>query len=72
MNPEILVFKTNINTFQKVKIADALLSKERKIHKFNIDIEDPDKILRIETEKLKNENVVRILEKSGIWCEELV
>ena len=67
----ILIYKTNINTLQKIKIADALLSKEKKIQKFNIDIEDDDKVLRIETEFLKKENLILILAKHEIYCEEM-
>lgn len=66
----IEVFKTNV-LFQK----DALqivenLQKELKNTKINFDMEDCDKILRIEgTNKWKNQYVLSYLQKLGFNCE---
>jgi hypothetical protein len=66
----IEVFKTNV-LFQK----DALqivenLQNELKNTKINFDLEDCDKILRIEgTNKSKNKYILSYLQKLGYHCE---
>ncbi len=41
----IHTYKTNINTVEQIKKADSILSKHSKIKKWNIDIDDCDKVL---------------------------
>ncbi len=67
----ILIFKTNINTLAQVKLADNILSAKEEIQKWNIDLEDCDKVLRIESSSLETQNVIDILKMNHIYCEEL-
>lgn len=72
MEPAILIFRTNINTFEQMKQLDAVLSGQSGIRKWNVDMEDCDKVLRIETSLLHVENVIDFLKPHDIHCEELV
>lgn len=72
MEPAVLVFRTNINTFEQMKQLDAVLSRQSAIRKWNVDMEDCDKVLRIETLQLHVENVIGFLKPHDIYCEELV
>ena len=71
MDTNILVFKTNINTLEQIKRTEIILSGRSDIKKWNIDLEDCDKVLRIETSKKEIESVLGILKPYQIYCEEL-
>ena len=71
MQGSVLIFKTNINTLAQIKTVDTVLSGQSEIQKWNIDIDDCDKVLRIETSQLEVENVIGILKPHHIYCEEL-
>ena len=71
MESEILIFRTNINTFDQLKKVDTILSGQTAIRKWNIDLDDCDKVLRIETSILQIENVIDFLKPHDIFCEEL-
>jgi hypothetical protein len=71
MANNILVFKTNINTVEQIIKADHILSDRVEIKKWNIDIDDCDKVLRIETPWTEIENVLGCLKPYHIYCEEL-
>ena len=68
----LLIFKTNINTLAQLKTADGILSAKEEIKRWNIDIDDCDKVLRIETSELKTVDVIDVLKLNNIYCEELV
>ena len=68
----ILIFKTNINTLAQLKTADSILSATEEIKRWNIDIDDCDKVLRIETNALQTVDVIDVLKLNNIYCEELV
>jgi hypothetical protein len=68
----ILVYKTNINTLAQIKTVDTILSKQSEIKKWNIDIDDCDKVLRIETSKSEMNNLIGSLKPHHIYCEELM
>ncbi len=65
------IFKTNINTIEQIKKVDSFLSRHSKITKWNIDIDDRDKILRIETPAAEINNVIGKLRPFNIYCEVL-
>ena len=71
MQSEIHIFKTNITTLEQIRKVDRILSNQSEIQKWNIDIDDCDKVLRIETSSLEMENVIGILKPHHIYCEEL-
>jgi hypothetical protein len=72
MTQSILIFKTNITTFEQVIKVNNLLSGQSEIQKWNVDIEDCDKVLRIETSEPETKNVIDMLKPHHIYCEELM
>lgn len=72
MAQSILIFKTNITTFEQVIKVNSILSGQSEIQKWNVDIEDCDKVLRIETSEPETKNVIDILKPHHIYCEELM
>jgi len=67
----IHIYKTNINTLEQIKKADSILSKHSKIQKWNIDIDDCDKVLRIESSQLEIFDIIGSLKPFNIYCEVL-
>ena len=68
----LLIFKTNINTLAQLKTADSILSTKEEIKHWNVDIDDCDKVLRIETSALKTVDVIDVLKLNNIYCEEMI
>ncbi|MDB5121332.1 MAG: hypothetical protein JWN56_2550 [Sphingobacteriales bacterium] len=67
----IMVFKTNIQYKKDVKVVSLPLNQSALINSWNIDLDDCDKILRIESHTLDSEAVISIIQKAGYCCEEL-
>ncbi len=65
------VFKTNVNNNKVAKSILSLLKREFPNYKINFDLEDCDKILRIEGEKISNESIISHLYGLGFVCLEL-
>jgi hypothetical protein len=68
---EVLVFKTNISTKTQLEEVRPVLSTLQGIKSWSIDREDVDKVLRIESEHLLPEVIIRLLNTVGFECEEL-
>jgi hypothetical protein len=71
MTTELHIFRTDINTVEKVRKAETLLSRHKGVNRWNLDLDDCDKVLRIESDKLVRENVIGILKSHEIFVEEL-
>lgn len=67
----ISVYKTNVNTKSQLKKAKPVLNSLILVSKWNFDLEDCDKILRIESNESCSDKVITELLKIGINCEEL-
>lgn len=67
----ILIFKTNIETEDAHKEISALLNAETSIIDWNIDQEDIDKVLRIESRINNTTDIIHRISKAGFICEEL-
>ena len=67
----VYVFKTSVDTPKAIKQLKNQLNKLLKAAIWNFDLEDCDKILRIETETNIKEEVVKLLQENGFICEEL-
>jgi len=67
----ISIYKTNITSKAKIKkvkpLLDALLHNAR----WNFDLADCDKILRIESPKNTSHSIIKALHNAGFECEEL-
>ncbi|POY36529.1 hypothetical protein C3K47_09120 [Solitalea longa] len=70
-NRTIHIFKTNINDEPDVKAIASSLNDFSDILKWNVAIDDCDKILRIESSETEPEGFIRLINTLGYACEEL-
>ncbi|HTI57925.1 hypothetical protein [Mucilaginibacter sp.] len=68
---EILVFKTNVNSRRKANRIGSLLAATPTVRHWNFDLDDCDKVLRIEATGLDTNMVASLLRAAGFVCEEL-
>jgi hypothetical protein len=67
----ILIFKTNIQTeFDRLRIKN-VLDASQKVLKWNIDMDDVDRVLRVVSDTLTPEQIISVLEYVGFECAEL-
>jgi hypothetical protein len=67
----IYVFKTSVKTKKAVKQLSPQLNYLLPFSKWNFDLYDSDKILRIDSPKDISELTIKILQKNGFYCVEL-
>ncbi|SEI97538.1 hypothetical protein SAMN05216327_10566 [Dyadobacter sp. SG02] len=67
----VLVFKTNINNPRQVKLIANTLDNCPDILKWNVDLGDIDKVLRIEATHAKCGPLIELVTRAGYACEEL-
>jgi hypothetical protein len=67
----ISVYKTDVNTKSKLRKVEPILNRILLGSKWNFDLEDCDKILRVESDKSCSEFLIKELYKIEIYCEEL-
>lgn len=70
----VLVFRTNINTDERIHRAACRLCLLKGICRWRIDLDDvagttTQCILRVETESLTEMDVIRLLTAAGLQCE---
>ena len=68
---EILVFATNIERKRQVSKVESLLTCLTGIGDWNFDLEDCDRILRIESEGISPRHIETVLNNAGFNCREL-
>ena len=68
---EVLVLKTNIRYKKQLKEVEPLLNNQDSILRWNIDLQDRDKVLRIESTALPINDVIQLIQNAGFHCEEL-
>ena len=69
--PQILIFKTNIQTeFDKLRIKN-VLDASHKVLKWNIDMDDVDNVLRVVSDSLTPEQIIAVINYVGFECAEL-
>lgn len=68
---EILVFKTNIKGRKQVNDISKYFNDQPFITKWNVDLLDIDKVLRIETPGIASPVIVNLVTNAGYYCEEL-
>lgn len=68
---QILVYKTNISHKIDVDRIKPLLTGHNNIMAWNVDIEDIDKVLRIEAKTDISVEVLDLINKAGYQCGEL-
>ena len=67
----ILVFKTNVSDSSDEQILQPLLNKHLPNMAWSFDLEDCDRILRIDSNAEVTETIIRLMQNSGFECEEL-
>jgi len=68
---DILVFKTNVEDLTQVKKISPHLRNIDGVLKWNIDLHDCDKVLRVEADGLSPHSIEEILQSAGYFCKEL-
>ena len=68
---DILVFKTNLRYKKNISEAVSHIEKIPGIKRWNVDLKDRDKVLRIESSNLEPKVVEQTLTSIGYYCKEL-
>ena len=68
---EILVFKTDLESDERLEAVKPFLDKHPGILRWTVDRHDIDKVLRIESENVSADDVIGLLQQEGFLCEEL-
>lgn len=68
---EILVFATNVERKRQVSKVKSLLTCLTGIGDWNFDLEDCDRILRVESEGISPRHIETVLNNAGFNCREL-
>ena len=67
----ILIFKTNIQTESDRQRIQDILNTHDTIQKWNIDLHDVDCVLRIVSDTLTPEQIIKVIQHNGFECAEL-
>lgn len=67
----VRIFKTNVERLEKANGITAVLSERLPAHTINFDLEDCDKILRIEGDDFNPDLVIRLLKILDYECKEI-
>ncbi|UTW63607.1 hypothetical protein KFE98_05515 [bacterium SCSIO 12741] len=67
----VSVFKTNISAYDLSRITP-VLNDYKSVLRWSTDLEDCDNILRIESQEIVSQAIVKILGDLGLFCEELM
>jgi hypothetical protein len=65
------VFRTNVRRKRQAKVLLDILSKQFPLFRINFDLEDCDKILRIEGENISQEKIAKLVTENGYQCNVL-
>jgi hypothetical protein len=68
----IEVFKTNVEQSEQSEMLISQIICYVPDSKVNFDLEDCDKILRIEAERISNETIIGLLKQNGFEAEVLI
>jgi hypothetical protein len=67
----VLVFKTNLQFKKDMLRVQPVLNNLPGILRWNVDRDDIDNVLRIETTHLLPQHIINVLTNAGYYCEEL-
>ena len=65
---QIEVFKTNVKTKKNADLVVKLIKARLPAGKINFDLNDCDKILRIEAKEIQVQPILKLLQNSGFTC----
>lgn len=69
---KVHVLRTNIDTLSAMAEVSNLLNGISSIHRWSIDIEDIDNVLRVESESLTTKELIETLQQAGYSAEDLI
>ncbi len=64
-----LRFKTNINCTKCLAKVTPFLDRKEGIQSWKVDIDNPDKILTVETDQLEREDILKTIKRTGFDAE---
>lgn len=67
----VLVFKTNKNVPDYTEQVDRALENFKGKIQWNLDLDDRDKILRVESDQVTAEEIIEKMRQADFYCEEL-
>ena len=67
----IEIFKTNVEDVSQSKLLLQKLSRHFPNHKINFDLDDWDKILRVQGKDISVEKIIQLLNKENYQCKVL-
>ncbi|MFA9190180.1 hypothetical protein AAGV28_02250 [Flavobacterium sp. FZUC8N2.13] len=67
----LFIFGTNLQTEKDKQVISKVLNVNHEIEQWNIDLEDVDSILRIESKTLTAELIIKIITEQDFKCTEL-
>lgn len=68
---DILIFKTNVSGKNNVNEVSPHLESLNGIQRYTFDLDDIDKVLRVEARGLSSQKIESVIKKAGYHCEEL-
>lgn len=68
---DVLVFKTTIRTDNDVERVRQIFCDDARIRRWNVDLEDIDRVLRVEASERYADDIIARVREAGFWCEEL-
>ena len=68
----IEVFKTNVNDISRSQMLISLITTRFTVRRVNFDLEDCDKVLRVEGPEFCPKQVIDLLKLNGHHCEVLI
>lgn len=68
---DILIFRTSITMEQDLKQIETLFAQYLQIHTWSVDLEDWEKVLRVESKGISVAEVMNLLQTIGIYASEL-
>lgn len=71
MQNDILIFRTSITGEQDVPKIEKLFAQYPQIHNWNVDFEDWEKVLRIESQGITTVDVIALLRTISVCASEL-
>ncbi|EHQ30098.1 hypothetical protein [Mucilaginibacter paludis] len=67
----VLIFKTDVKTDADKNALHRLLDNDSRINQWNLDMEDEDHVLRIESDCLNHQYIINLINVHGYHCCEL-
>lgn len=71
MSDDVLIFRTSVRTEKDMEQIGVLFAQDSCIHKWSVDFEDWEKVLRIESQGTTATLIIKLLRTIGITASEL-